>query len=216
MGSMLPYIAAPWIRHGLSDTKINISMVSKHVFKRQFSWYFPKIFSWQRKQIWDLPSLGWAAASDWKVGPLSKARTEVLAPQPDVGQLVVERLRHVLIKVDKSDEFWGVLVCFDFGKNMFVGGSSLKSTIEETNIWKVTSVDKCGGCGFSRCNGQKKSSPNSCKLQGKQLSHYKRLVTTVGPCFCMFLYQTIRFGSNYRDNCSEIAEFIPNLHFLLP
>ena len=58
MGSMLPYIAAPWIRHGLSDTKINISMVSKHVFKRQFSWYFPKIFSWQRKQIWDLPSLG--------------------------------------------------------------------------------------------------------------------------------------------------------------
>lgn len=105
---------------------------------------------------------------------------------------------------------------FWFWKEHVVGGSSLKSTIKETNIWTVTSVDKCGGCSFSRCNGQNKTSPNSCKLQGKQLSHYKRLVTTVGPCFCMFLYQRIRFGSNYRDNCSEIAQFIPHLHFLLP
>jgi hypothetical protein len=34
----------------------------------------------------------------------------------------VERLRNVRIKVDKSDEFLGVLLCFDFGKNMFLVG----------------------------------------------------------------------------------------------
>ena len=155
MGSMLPYIAAPWILWVIWHQNKYLYGF-KHVFQRQFPRIF-LIFSWQFVQIWDLTLCG---ASDWKVGPLSKARTEVLAPQPDVGQLFVERLRHVRIKVDKSDEFWGVLLCFDFGKNMFVAGSSLKSTIE-TNIWKVTSFDKCGGCGFSRCNGQKKSSPSN-------------------------------------------------------
>ena len=96
------------------------------------------IISWQDTDLGPNPlGRSSAGASDWKVGPLSKARTEVLAPQPDVGQLFVERLQTVLIKVDKSDEFCGVLVCFDFGKNMFLivfGGSSLKSALEETNI----------------------------------------------------------------------------------
>ena len=54
----------------------------------------------------------------------------------------------------KGDKFWQMwrlrLQQVQWAEKIF----PLKSTIE-TNIWKVTSLDKCGGCGFSRCKAEK-------------------------------------------------------------